>query len=93
VAEARELVRVDVRCAERRTFTCWKPPGGPCTGSTATSTDARRAEVGDLDGPPAAVEGVEGVDGVDDELLAARHDSVVLSSTDGGRTWRPLLER
>jgi len=44
------------------------------------------AEVGNLDGPPAAVEGVG------DELLAARHDSVVLSSRDGGRTWRRLLE-
>jgi photosystem II stability/assembly factor-like uncharacterized protein len=53
----------------------------------AEQPGATWAEVGDLDGPPAAVEGV------DDELLAARHDSVVLSSTDGGRTWRPLLER
>jgi len=53
----------------------------------AEQPGATWAEVSDLDGPPAAVEGV------DDELLAARHDSVVLSSTDGGRTWRPLLER
>jgi hypothetical protein len=45
------------------------------------------AEVGGLNGPPAAVEAVG------DELLAARHDSVVMSSRDGGRTWRALLER
>jgi hypothetical protein len=57
---------------------------GPCGGP---NSPAPPGPVGDLDGPPAAVEGV------DDELLAARHDSVVLSSTDGGRTWRPLLER
>jgi hypothetical protein len=52
----------------------------------ADQPDATRAAVGDLDGPPAAAEGVG------DELLAARHDSVVLSSRDGGRTWEPLLE-
>jgi hypothetical protein len=52
----------------------------------AEQPGATWAEVGDLDGPPAAVEGV------DDEPPAARH-SVVLSSTDGGRTWRPLHER
>jgi hypothetical protein len=58
-------------------------------GDRATARTAQRhlGRGRDLDGPPAAVEGV------DDELLAARHDSVVLSSTDGGRTWRPLLER
>jgi hypothetical protein len=52
----------------------------------ADRPSATWAEVGDLDGPPASVEGVG------DELLAARHDAVVLSSRDGGRTWRSLLE-
>lgn len=44
-------------------------------------------EVGRLPGPPAALEGV------DDELLAATHESQVLSSRDGGNTWRDLLKR
>jgi photosystem II stability/assembly factor-like uncharacterized protein len=44
------------------------------------------AEAGDIDGPPAAVEGVG------KELLAARHDAAVLSSEDGGRSWRSLLD-
>ena len=52
----------------------------------AEQPDANWAEVGDTDGPPAAVEGV------DEELLAARHDAAVLSSRDGGRTWQPILE-
>jgi hypothetical protein len=52
----------------------------------AEQPDAGWDEVGDLDGSPAAIESVE------NELLAARHDSVVLSSRDGGRTWQPLLE-
>ena len=43
-------------------------------------------EIGRLPGPPAAVEGVG------DELLAATHESQVLSSRDGGRTWRDLLK-
>ena len=43
-------------------------------------------EVGRLPGTPAAVEAV------DDELLAATHESRVLSSRDGGKTWRDLLE-
>ena len=42
-------------------------------------------EVGRLDGTPAALEGVGG------ELLAATHDSRVLSSLDGGRSWRAIL--
>ena len=41
-------------------------------------------EVGRLPGPPAALEGV------DDELLAATHESRVLSSRDGGKSWRDL---
>jgi photosystem II stability/assembly factor-like uncharacterized protein len=44
-------------------------------------------EVGRLPGPPAAFEGVG------DELLAATHESQVLSSRDGGRTWSALLKR
>jgi hypothetical protein len=43
-------------------------------------------EVGRLPGPPAALEGVG------DELLAATHESQVLSSQDGGRTWSALLK-
>jgi photosystem II stability/assembly factor-like uncharacterized protein len=42
-------------------------------------------ELGRLPGPPAALEAVG------DELLAATHDSQVLSSRDGGKTWRELL--
>jgi photosystem II stability/assembly factor-like uncharacterized protein len=42
-------------------------------------------EVGRLPGPPAALEAVA------DELLAATHESRVLSSRDGGKTWRDLL--
>jgi hypothetical protein len=41
--------------------------------------------IGRLPGPPAALEGVH------DELLAATHESRVLSSRDSGRTWRDLL--
>ena len=43
-------------------------------------------EIGRLPGPPAALEGVS------DELLAATHESQVLSSRDGGGTWRDLLK-
>jgi hypothetical protein len=43
-------------------------------------------EVGRLPGPPAALEGVG------EELLAATHESQVLSSLDGGSTWSALLE-
>jgi hypothetical protein len=42
-------------------------------------------EVGRLPGTPAALEAV------DDELLAATHESQVLSSRDGGETWRDLV--
>jgi hypothetical protein len=42
-------------------------------------------EVGRLPGPPAALEAVA------DELLAATHESRVLSSPDGGKSWRDLL--
>ncbi len=44
-------------------------------------------EVGRLDGTPAALEGVR------HELLMATHDSRVLSSRDGGKTWRDLLRQ
>jgi hypothetical protein len=43
-------------------------------------------EVGRIPGTPAALEGVA------DELLAATHESRVLSSRDGGKTWRELLK-
>jgi hypothetical protein len=43
-------------------------------------------EVGRLPGTPAALEAVG------DELLAATHTSQVMSSRDGGKTWRDLLE-
>jgi hypothetical protein len=44
-------------------------------------------EVGRLPGTPAALEGVG------DELLAASHEARVVSSRDGGQTWRDLLRR
>lgn len=44
-------------------------------------------EVGRLPGTPPAV-GAAG-----EELLAATHESRVMSSSDGGKTWRDLLER
>ena len=43
------------------------------------------SEVGRLPGTPAALEGVG------DELLAATHESQVLSSRDRGKTWRDLM--
>jgi hypothetical protein len=81
----------------------WRPlsvPGGLVTwakglGVVAVDIDGilRRAadptgdwkKVGRLDGTPAALEAVGG------ELLAATHESRVLSSRDGGRTWQDLL--
>jgi hypothetical protein len=42
-------------------------------------------EVGRLGGSPAALEGVR------DELLAATHDTRVLSSRDGGESWHEIL--
>lgn len=44
-------------------------------------------EVGRLPGTPAALEGVG------DELLAASHEARVVSSRDGGQTWRDLMKR
>jgi len=44
-------------------------------------------EIGRLPGSPAALEGVG------DELLAATHESQILSSRDGGKTWRELVSR
>jgi hypothetical protein len=43
------------------------------------------SEVGRLPGAPAALEGAG------DELLAATHDPRVLTSRDGGKTWRDVL--
>jgi photosystem II stability/assembly factor-like uncharacterized protein len=54
---------------------------------TASDPTSEWKEVGRLPGPPAAFEGVG------DELLAATHESQVLSSRDGGRTWSALLKR
>jgi hypothetical protein len=80
----------------------WRPlavPGGMVTwsrdlGLIAADLDGvvRRAseptggwsEVGRLPGAPAALEGVG------DELLAATHEPRVLSSPDGGETWRDI---
>jgi hypothetical protein len=58
-------------------------PGGVIR--TASEPTGEWDEVGRLPGPPAALEGVG------DELLAATHESQVISSTDGGYTWRDLL--
>jgi hypothetical protein len=44
------------------------------------------AEVGRLPGSPAALEAVG------DEVLAATHESQIVSSADGGETWRELLK-
>jgi photosystem II stability/assembly factor-like uncharacterized protein len=81
----------------------WRPlpiPGGLVTWSSqldliavgpdgvirsATEPTGDWNEVGRLPGTPAALEAV------DDELLAATHESQVLSSRDGGKTWRELL--
>jgi hypothetical protein len=43
-------------------------------------------EVGGIPGTPAALEGVG------DELLAATHESRILTSGDGGKSWRDLLD-
>ena len=82
----------------------WRPlpvPGGLVTWSPElglTSVDLQGVirgaseatgdwtEVGRLPGTPAALEAVG------DELLAATHESQVLSSRDGGRSWRDLLK-
>jgi hypothetical protein len=52
---------------------------------TASEPTGEWNEVGRLPGTPAALEGVG------DELLAATHESQVVSSRDGGKTWRDLL--
>ena len=52
---------------------------------SASEPTAEWNDVGRLPGTPAALEGVG------DELLAATHESRVLSSHDGGRSWRDLL--
>lgn len=52
----------------------------------ASEPTAKWSEVGQLPGPPAALEGVG------EELLAATHDSRVLTSRDGGKTWRDLID-
>ena len=44
------------------------------------------SEIGRLPGTPAAL------DAAREELLAATHESRVLSSRDGGKTWQDLLE-
>lgn len=53
---------------------------------TATDPTADWQETGRLPGPPAALEAVG------DELLAATHESQILSSRDSGQSWRDLLE-
>jgi hypothetical protein len=53
---------------------------------SASEPTAEWNEVGRLPGPPAALEGVG------QELLAATHESQVMSSRDGGKTWRDLLK-
>lgn len=52
---------------------------------TADEPTAQWTEAGRLPGSPAALEGVR------DELLAGTHDALVLSSGDGGKSWRKLL--
>jgi hypothetical protein len=83
----------------------WRPigvPGGLVTwteelGLVAVDADGtvRRADdvddiewqtIGRLPGAPAALEGVAG------ELLAATHESRVVSSEDGGRSWRSVID-
>jgi hypothetical protein len=53
---------------------------------SASDPTATWEEIGRLPGPPAALEVL------DDEVLAATHESQVLSSRDGGQTWRDLLK-
>jgi len=83
----------------------WRPlsvPGGMVTwtpelGLIAVDTEgvirhaseptAEWNEAGRLPGPPAALEGVG------DEVLAATHESQILSSRDGGQTWQDVLKR
>jgi hypothetical protein len=53
---------------------------------SASEPTGRWSEIGRLPGTPAALEAAG------DELLAATHESRVLSSSDGGKTWQDLLE-
>jgi hypothetical protein len=53
---------------------------------SASEPTAEWSEVGRLPGPPAALEGVG------EELLAATHESQVMSSRDRGKTWRDLMK-
>jgi photosystem II stability/assembly factor-like uncharacterized protein len=52
----------------------------------ADAPDGGWSTVGRVPGTPAALEGVAA------ELLAATHESRVLSSEDGGRTWRSVVD-
>ena len=52
---------------------------------TASDAAGEWTEVGRLPGTPSAVEAAG------DELLAATHESRILSSSDGGRSWREVL--
>lgn len=69
----------------------WTPELGPIAVDLegvirhASEPTGEWSEVGRLPSAPAALEGVG------DELLAATHDSRVLTSHDGGKTWRDLL--
>jgi len=54
---------------------------------TADDPTGKWERVGSLGGSPAAIEGVG------DELLAATHDARVLSSRDGGKSWRAILDQ
>jgi hypothetical protein len=105
--DARRIVALGERrgYVSRDAGSTWRPlgaPGGLVTwtselGLVAVDLDGvvRRVEqpardwqqVGRLDGSPAALEGVG------DEILAATHEASVLSSGDGGRTWRSVLDR
>jgi photosystem II stability/assembly factor-like uncharacterized protein len=51
----------------------------------ASEPEGKWEEVGRLGGPPAALEAVG------EEVLAATHESQILSSPDAGATWRALL--
>ena len=54
---------------------------------TADDPTGKWEEVGSLGGSPAAIEAVR------DEILAATHDARVLSSRDGGESWRAILDQ
>ena len=50
------------------------------------TSQGEECRVGSLGGSPAAIEAVT------DEILAATHDARVLSSRDGGKSWRAILD-